>query len=145
MFRHLLLIGMLAMLAGKSPAGEPFFDTAARALTLGLGVRWAAIARLIDANDAVYVAAWRGSSGDFRNILFKYDVAGNLQWQQEVMNTSTQPRLLFNDQGTWVDGRPQVLGFMLGHCNRLGTRRKHLPSCSSFRVCVGYRIKRTHN
>ncbi|MFO1352022.1 MAG: EAL domain-containing protein [Gammaproteobacteria bacterium] len=65
----------LLLLADRHPAGPAFFDIAARALTLGLGWRWAGVALLREDRNSVDVISIydRGQRGS----LFSFELAGS--------------------------------------------------------------------
>ena len=63
----------LELLASKDSSGSHFFDVAARALTIGLGCRWAGFGRLLDDGNTVEVLSFWDTKGPSETFTYSID------------------------------------------------------------------------
>jgi PAS domain S-box-containing protein len=85
----------LSLLAGRGLAGREFFEAAARALTLGLGCRWAGVGQLRDDGQGVQLLAlW---DGDKKVKPFAFDLAGT-PCEKVFRPEAGQPHWFFSDR-----------------------------------------------
>ncbi len=96
----------LELLASKESSGSGFFDVAARALTIGLGCRWAGFGRLLDDGRTVEVIAFWDARGP--SSAFSYEI-DNSPCGEVYSARPEQPYRFFPDGVTERFAGPPVL------------------------------------